>query len=195
MPKRVYSWGLVKAGDVISFRYEGKVKGSKAGLDVNMAKVSGLTTVLVLNPKLPYTRKDKTSTLHLVGLKLECRGSTPTIASKPKLVTLLEEIGEIDIIESKGIDTLFNVIIKPADLAGKRGVKKSVYKRIKALIQNYSVYRTYDYVKASKSSVFLEPVVLPKELVEFLTKEPESTSEAKQIVEKVKQYSEVAKEE
>ena len=73
--------------------------------------------------------------------------------------------------------------------------RKTIYKRIKALIQNYSVYRTYDYVKASKSAVFLEPVVLPKELVEFLTKEPESTSEAKQIVEKVKQYSETAKEE
>ena len=188
MPKRVYSWGMVKAGDVISFRYEGKVKGP-----------SDLTTVLVLNPRLSYTRKDKTSTLHLVGLKLESRGSTPTIASKPKLVTLLEEIGEIDIIESKGIDTLFNVIIKPADLAagriGKKGVKKTVYKRIKTLIENYSVYRTYDYVNASKSAVFLEPVVLPKEFVEFLTKEPDSTTEAMQKVEKVKQYSEVAKEE
>ena len=188
MPKKVYSWGMVKAGDVISFRYEGKVKGP-----------SDLTTVLVLNPRLPYQRKDKTSTLHLVGLKLESRGSLPTVTSKPTLVMILEEIGEIDIIESTGIDTLFNVIIKPADLAagriGKKGVKKTVYKRIKSLIQNYSVYRTYDYVKASKSAVFLEPVVLPKELVEFLTKEPESTSEAKQIVEKVKQYSETTKEE
>ena len=186
MPKRVYSWGMVKAGDVISFRYEGK--GS-----------SDLTTVLVLNPKLPYTRKDKTSTLHLVGLKLESRGAVPTVDSKPNLVKILEEIGEIDIVETTGIDTLFNVIIKPADLVagriGKKGVKKTVYKRIKSLIQNYSVYRTYDYVKASKSAVFLEPVVLPKEFVEFLTKEPDSTSEAKQTVEKVKQYSEVAKEE
>ena len=188
MPKRVHSWGMVTAGDVISFRYEGKVKGS-----------SDLTTVLVLNPRLPYTRKDKTSTLHLVGLKLESRGSILTVGSKPKLVTLLEEIGEIDIIETTGIDTLFNVIINTPDLAagrrGKKGVKKSVYKRIKALIKNYSVYRTYDFVKASKSAVFLEPVVLPKELVEFLTKEPDSPSEAKQIVEKVKQYSETAKEE
>ena len=107
MPKRVYSWGLVKAGDVISFRYEGK--GS-----------SDLTTVLVLNPRLPYTRKDKTSTLHLVGLKLESRGSLPTVTSKPTLVMILEEIGEIDIIESTGIDTLFNVIINPADLAAGR---------------------------------------------------------------------------
>ena len=188
MPKRVYSWGMVKAGDVISFRYEGKVKGP-----------SNLTTVLVLNPRLPYTRKDKTSTLHLVGLKLESRGTIPTVTSKPTLVMILEEIGEIDIIESTGLDTLFRVEINPGDLAagriGKKGVKQSVYDRIKSLIQNYSVYRTYDYVKASKSAVFLEPVVLPKELVEFLTKEPESTSEAKQIVGKVKQYSKTAKEE
>ena len=187
MPKKIHTWNKVKPGDIISFRYKGK---KSTGI---------LTTILVLNPKIQLHKEHGKTDFYLVGLKLESRGSTPTIVSKPKLVTLLEEIGEIDIIESTGIDTLFNVIINPADLAagriGKKGVKKTVYKRIKALIQNYSVYRTYDYVKASKSAVFLEPVVLPKELVEFLTKEPESTSEAKQIVEKVKQYSETTKEE
>ena len=43
MPKQVYNWGKVQAGDIISFRYKGK-------------KPTGtLTTLLVFNPKIPYT--------------------------------------------------------------------------------------------------------------------------------------------
>ena len=58
MPKQVYTWGKVKAGDIISFRYKGK------------QLTPTLTTILVLNPRIPYTRKDKTKVYHLVGLKL-----------------------------------------------------------------------------------------------------------------------------
>ena len=46
MPKQIYNWSRVKAGDIISFRYKGK-------------KSTGtLTTLLVFNPRIPYTRKD-----------------------------------------------------------------------------------------------------------------------------------------
>ena len=62
MPKQVYTWGKVKAGDIISFRYKGK------------QLTPTLTTILVLNPRIPYTRKDKTKVYHLVGLKLEEQG-------------------------------------------------------------------------------------------------------------------------
>ena len=57
MSKQIYSWNRVKAGDIISFRYESK--GS-----------SRLTTILVLNQKLLVSRIDETQTFHLVGLKL-----------------------------------------------------------------------------------------------------------------------------
>ena len=54
MPKKIYNWAKVKAGDIISFRYKGK-------------KPTGtLTTLLVFNPKIPYTRKDGSKTFHLV---------------------------------------------------------------------------------------------------------------------------------
>ena len=106
MPKQVYTWGKVTAGDIISFRYKGK------------KPTSTLTTLLVLNPRIPYTRKDKTKTFHLVGLKLESLGNVPTIKAKPILVQLLE--------------------------------------------------RTYDYKEAKKAGVFLEPIKLPKPLVEVL---------------------------
>tara|TARA_B100001063_G_scaffold212706_1_gene211846 strand:- start:257 stop:484 length:228 start_codon:yes stop_codon:yes gene_type:complete len=74
MSKQIYTWGKVRAGDIISFRYKGK---NTTGL---------LQTLLVFNPKLPYVKKDGSKSFHLVGLKLESRGNIPTIRSKPILV-------------------------------------------------------------------------------------------------------------
>ena len=70
MPKKVYNWGKVQAGDIISFRYKGK------------NSTGTITTVLVFNPRLPYTKKDGTKKFHLVGLKLEDRGTIPMIKNK-----------------------------------------------------------------------------------------------------------------
>ena len=151
MPKQIYTWGKVEAGDIISFRYKGK-------------KPSGaLTTVLVFNPKLPYTKKDGTKTFHLVGLKLEDRGTIPIIKNKPMLVQLLERVGNIEVVS--GEDEIYRVEIKGV---GVRGVRKATYDKLKQYIERYSVYRTYDYVEARKSQVFLEPISFPKEFREAL---------------------------
>ena len=45
---------------------------------------------------------------------------------------------------------------------------KSTYDKLKQYIERYSVYRTYDYMEAKKSQVFLEPISLPKGLREEL---------------------------
>jgi len=151
MPKQIYTWGKVEAGDIISFRYKGK-------------KPSGtLTTVLVFNPKLPYTKKDGTKTFHLVGLKLEDRGTIPIIKNKPMLVQLLEKVGNIEVVS--GVDEIYRVEIKGA---GVRGVRKATYDKLKQYIERHSVYRTYDYMEAKKSQVFLEPISFPKEFREAL---------------------------
>jgi len=151
MPKKIYNWGKVQAGDIISFRYRGK-------------KQSGtLTTLLVFNPRLPYTKKDGTKTFHLVGLKLEDRGTIPIIKNKPMLVQLLERIGEIEVVS--GDDQIYRIVIENV---GNRGVRKQTYSKLKQYIERYSVYRTYDYTEARKSQVFLEPIVLPKEFREAL---------------------------
>ena len=151
MPKQVYTWGKVQAGDIISFRYKGK-------------KPSGaLTTVLVFNPKLPYIKKDGTKTFHLVGLKLEDRGTIPIIKNKPMLVQLLERVGNIEVVS--GDDEIYRVEIKGV---GVRGVRKATYDKLKQYIERYSVYRTYDYMEAKKSQVFLEPISFPKEFREAL---------------------------
>ena len=153
MPKQIYTWSKVRAGDIVSFRYKGK------------GTVGYLNTVLVLNPRMPYIRKDKTKTFHLIGLKLESRGNIPTIRNKPKLVELLERIGTVQIISEDGI---YRVEITGV---GPRGVRKATYNKLKQYIGRYSVYRTYDYKEARKSQVFLEPIVLPKEFKEVLSED------------------------
>ena len=154
MPKQVYTWGKVRAGDIISFRYEGKISPGS------------LTTILVLNPRIPVKLKDGTKNFHLVGLKLESRGVIPMIKSKPILVQLLERIGSIQIVnEDSGI---YRVEIPGI---GPKGVKRAAYKKIKRYIEAHSIYRTYDYKKARKSAVFLEPIVLPKEFKEMLSED------------------------
>ena len=151
MPKQVYTWGKVTAGDIISFRYKGK-------------KPTGtLTTLLVFNPKIPYTRKDGSKTFHLVGLKLEDRGTIPMIRNKPMLVQLLERVGNVQVVS--GDDQIYKIVIENV---GTRGVRQQTYKKLKQYIERYSVYRTYDYNEARRSQVFLEPIVLPKDFREAL---------------------------
>jgi len=151
MSKQIYSWSKVKAGDIISFRYKGKNTSSL------------LQTLLVFNPNLPFIKKDGSKSFHLVGLKLESRGNIPTIKSKPIMVQLLERVGGIEVIS--GDDEIYRVNIKNV---GARGVKQQVYNKLKTYINQYSVYRTYDYVEARKSQVFLEPIKLPKDIREVL---------------------------
>ena len=151
MSKLIYSWGRVTAGDIISFRYKGKDSASM------------LQTLLVFNPKIPNKKKDGTKSFHLIGLKLENRGVIPTIKSKPLMVQLLERIGGIEVVS--GDDYIYRVNIPNV---GVRGVKRNVYSKLKKYINKFSVYRTYDYMKAKKSSVFLEPIILPRDVREAL---------------------------
>mgnify|MGYP000150236999 CR=1 FL=1 len=152
MPKQIYTWGKVQAGDIISFRYKGN------------NPTSMLTTLLVMNPKMPYTKKDGTKTFHLIGLKLEERGSVPTIKSKPAFVELLEGLGQIKVVSSD--DEIYRVEMVGT---GARGATKAAYTRIRKYVEKHSVYRTYDFSEAKKSTVFLEPIKLPKGLSEALS--------------------------
>ena len=150
MPKQIYSWNRVKAGDIISFRYESK--GS-----------SRLTTIFVLNQKLLVSRIDETQTFHLVGLKLETQGVRPVLRDKQVLVNLLESIGVIEVVDFD--NEIYKLSIANTN---SRGVKRNVYDKIKRRLKKYNLYRTYDYEKAIKSQVFLEPIVLPKNIREGL---------------------------
>ena len=152
MPKQIYNWSKVSVGDIISFRYQGK-----------KATRGELQTVLVFNPRLPVKRKDESQTFHLVGLKLEVQGTIPIVKNKPLLVQLFEKIGDLQVVSED--DDIYRLLIREI---GTKGVRPGVYKRIQRDLKKFAIYRTYDYVQARKSQVFLEPIVLPKNVREGL---------------------------
>ena len=114
MPKQIYTWNKVKTGDIISFRYKGK---KPTGL---------LTSIIVLNPKFPYVRKDNTTGFYLIGLKLESVGLRALIEDKTTLVRLLKSIGTIKIVDAE--DEIYRVEVTNV---GYLGTKEELYKKIK----------------------------------------------------------------
>ena len=46
----------------------------------------------------------------------------------------------------------------------RSGAKDKVYESIKSEIRKHGIYRTYDRIEAARSSVFLEPIELPRQL-------------------------------
>ena len=94
---------------------------------------------------------------------MEEQGTVPVIRNKPLLVDLLEKVGDIEVVDD--VNGIFRVFIEGA---GPRGATQRVYNNIKKKLQQFAVYRTYNYEEARKSTVFLEPIDLPKQLIEAL---------------------------
>ena len=151
MPKQVYTWGKVKPGDIISFRYKGKNATGK------------LTTILVLNPKIQLHKESGKTDFYLVGLKLESQGVIPHIRNKREMVELLERIGELQVVDAE--NEIYRVNIKGA---GPRGFRDRDYQKLKRYIEHNKAYRTYIWEQASNSQVFLEPIKLPRNIKEAL---------------------------
>ena len=145
--KQPYSWGKVKPGDIISFRYK-----PKSG---NPPKTQ---TILVLNPRLNVTLKDGKTTKQLIGIKLE-ESNKIKLRLNQKQVNILEQIGNFVNIDEK--NNLFKLIIKPQFLRNDiKGIKQEAYDKISKSFDIQGQYRTYDYTIAKTSSVYLEPIRL-----------------------------------
>ena len=143
--KQPYNWNRVKPGDIISFRYKSKSKGRTL-----------VNTLLVLNPKLPIKRKDGSSTIHLIGIKLE-ESNKISLRLSQRQVNALETIGMFKSIDTK--NKLFELVIKPTFIINdKKGIKKEAYDKISRSLDIVGQYRTYDYKKARTAAVFLEPI-------------------------------------
>ena len=133
--KQPYNWNRVKPGDIISFRYKSKSTGRTL-----------VNSILVLNPKLPVQRKDGSSTFHLIGVKLE-ESNKINLKLDQRQIRTLETIGE------------FKLVIKPNFLINdKKGIKKQAYDKIARSLDIAGQYRTYDWRKATRAAVFLEPI-------------------------------------
>lgn len=143
--KQPYSWGRVNPGDVISFKYKSKSTGK-----------TRVNSILVLNPKLNVTLKDGTVTKHLIGIKLE-ESNKISLRLNQKQVMLLEKIGDFKKIDDK--NNLYKLEIKKTFILNDiKGVKQSAYDKISKSLGIQGQYRTYDYMTAKKSAVYLEPI-------------------------------------
>ena len=143
--KQPYNWNRVKPGDIISFRYKSESTGRTL-----------VNSILVLNPKLPVQRKDGSSTFHLIGIKLE-ESNKINLRLNQKQINILETIGEFKPIDLK--NKLYELVIKPNFIINdKKGIKKQAYDKISRSLDIAGQYRTYDWRKARKVAVFLEPI-------------------------------------
>ena len=143
--KQPYSWGRVNPGDVISFKYKSKSTGK-----------TRVNSILVLNPKLNVTLKDGKTTKHLIGIKLE-ESNKISLRLNKRQVMLLEKIGDFKKIDNE--NNLYKLEIKNTFILNDiKGVKQSAYDKISKSLGIQGKYRTYDYMTAKKSSVYLEPI-------------------------------------
>ena len=143
--KQPYNWNRVKPGDIISFRYKTKSTG----------KV--LThSLLVLNPRLPVTLKDATKTKHLIGIKLE-ESNRIELRLNQRQVDIFNKTGDLESVNAE--ENIFRIKFKDRFVINEiKGVKPMVYNLIKRSNEIQGQYRTYDYLEARKSAVFLEPI-------------------------------------
>ncbi len=143
--KQPYSWGRVKPGDIISFKYKSKSTGRNL-----------VNSILVLNPRLNVTLKDGTATKHLIGIKLE-ESNKISLRLTQKQVMLLEKIGEFKEIDDE--NNLYKLEIHRRFVINDiKGIKQEAYDKISKSLGIQGQYRTYNYLKAKKSSVYLEPI-------------------------------------
>lgn len=141
--KQSFNWQRVKAGDVISFNYQSSRSTAKKN-----------NCILVLNPKLPVVRKDGSNSFHLTGIKLK-ENQKPRIVFSTGTVRILERIGKFTAVSYD--DDVFRLEVDKQFLISEiKGVKNNGFNKIVTSNRIKNNYRTYDWLKARKSPVFLE---------------------------------------
>ncbi len=143
--KQPYNWNQVRPGDIISFRYKSKSKGSAL-----------MQSLLVLNPRIAVTLKDGTKTRHLIGIKLE-ESNRIQLRFTQKQVGILNKTGDLIAVNTE--QNIYRIKFKDRFVINEvKGVKPRVYDLISRSGEIQGQYRTYDYLEARKSAVYLEPI-------------------------------------
>jgi len=113
-------------------------------------------SVLVLNPRINVKLKDGTSTKHLIGIKLE-ESNKISLRLSQRQVMLLEKIGDFKKIDNQ--NNLYKLEIDSKFILNNiKGIKQEAYDKISKGLGIQGQYRTYDYMTAKKSAVYLEPI-------------------------------------
>ena len=139
----MWNWQRIKAGDIISFTYQSSRSNAKKN-----------NCILVLNPKLPVTRKDGTNSFHLTGIKLKENGKI-RVRLNTGTIRILERIGKFIAVNYD--DDVFKLEVDQQFIISElKGVKTNGFDKITTVKNIKNNYRTYDYLKARKSPVYLE---------------------------------------
>jgi len=171
--KQPYNWRRVKPGDIISFRYNSK--------STNRTLTHSL---LVLNPRIPVTLKDGTKTKHLIGIKLE-ESNRIELRFNKKQVDILNKTGDLESVNAK--ENIYRVKFKDRFVINEiKGVKPIVYDLISRSNEIQGKYRTYDYLQAKKSAVYLEPIRIftklkEEEKIDDKPKQPPKPKQPKEV--------------
>ena len=156
--KQPYNWTSVSPGDIISFRY--KSKNGKVRVQ----------TILVLNPRLPVTLKSGKKTKHLIGIKLE-ENNKIKLRITSKQIQILEKIGTFKPIDEE--NNLYRLNIEERFILNDiKGVKPRAFQILQRSLGIRGKYRTYDYFKAKRSAVYLDPIRIFTKIDEDTDKEP-----------------------
>ena len=167
--KLPYNWEKVSAGDIISFKYKTKSTG----------KVK-THSILVLNPSLLVKGQRKVST-QLIGIKLE-ESNRIQLEITQKQIQIFEQIGDFITIDEE--NNLYKLDINRNMIQNDiKGIKPRAYDLLKKGLGVAGQYRTYDYYKARKSAVFLEPIriftKLQEKKLDDKPKQPEKPKQPK----------------
>lgn len=169
--KLPYRWESVQPGDIISFKYKTQSTGK-----------TRTHTLLVLNPAL-LRRGEKRTTTQLIGIKLEESNKIQLDITR-KQIQIFELIGKFIPLDanSKDKNNLYRLEIDKNFIQNDvKGVKPRAYDLLSRGLGVAGQYRTFDYYRAKKSAVFLEPirvlVDLKDEKIDNKPKQPEPPKE------------------
>ena len=151
MAKVITQWPRVKPGDIVSFKYKSKRSGKT------------LThSILVLGKDIDMVTKSGKRRF-LVGLKIE--QSNRPMVNRDVIEKFLFEIGEIELVDP--INKIYGLKLETVGKMGP-GQLRRLWRDIKPFNKTNKLYRTYDWLEAKNSTVFLEPITLPEEFKEML---------------------------
>ena len=158
MSKIPTSWGQVKPGDIVSFRYE----------PLDETKKPRMQTILVLNPKFPKKLKSGEKKFYINGIKLE-QSNIRLIKNLNQNWKLLNKVGKVEIVDLK--NEIYRVNI-PTSYLSARGARQRVL--VKVMIgpfKELAQYRTYIWKTAKTKGVFYEPIKLPKDKIKLMVEQ------------------------
>ena len=154
-----YNWEKVSPGDIISFKYKTQSTGK-----------TKMHTIMVLNPSLMKKGQKKVST-QLIGIKVEESNKLQLEITK-KQIAIFEQIGKFVALDEESRTTksqgLYKLDIDRNMIQNDtKGIKPRAYDLLSKGLGVSGQYRTYDYYRARRSSVFLEPIKLFAKLDEL----------------------------